>query len=64
VVTVSLLIGGASRSKPIHEPAVGRGGGQHLAVDIDQGAGRGAADGVAALDELARQRQARRGGVS
>src|SRR5689334_6524941 len=43
------------------EPAVRRGGGQHLSVDIDNRARRGAADRVAALDELARQGQARRG---
>lgn len=46
-----------------HEPAVGRGEADHLAVDVDGGARRGAADGVAALRELAGQGEAWRGGL-
>jgi hypothetical protein len=45
-----------------HEPAVGRGQADDLAVNVEGGAGRGAADRVAALDELPREGEARRGG--
>jgi hypothetical protein len=45
-----------------HEPTVGRSQADDLAVDVDGGAGRGAADGVAALRELAGQGETRRGG--
>ena len=45
-----------------HEPAVGRGQADDLAVNVDGGAVRGAAYGVAALRELTGQGEARRGG--
>ncbi len=53
-------LGGGVAVEADHEQAVGRGLALVLAVDPDLGPGRGAADGVAALLQPARQGQRRR----